>query len=287
MLAWARFFVPEVIFCRFGDEWGKDKRIPHLQFRLIFTSYRVPSWVGYGKSRLAVHGREFILLPTMEPKLLLFDIDCTLIDTGGAGMNALGRAAEEFFGDQGPPLDLAGSTDSGIVRSLFTHFGQEYCAEREKAYYQIYLGKLRENLADDSFDGRILGGVQDLLEACSDTPHTLGLLTGNIAEGAAIKTAHYGLSQFFSFGAYGDDHWDRNQLGPIALERAPGSFTGDQAIVIGDTPKDIACGKAFGARTIAVATGKFRIEEMEPYEPDLLLEDLAGSQVLNQILRES
>ncbi len=220
----------------------------------------------------------------MSTKLLLFDIDCTLIDTGGAGMSALKEAAKAIFGGEGPPLDLAGSTDGGIVRNLFEHFDQPYDAKLEDTFYQDYLVRLQRNLNHSDFGGRILDGVSVLLETLMETEHTLGLLTGNITAGAAVKTKHYGLDHYFRFGSYGDDHWDRNLLGPIAIERSGKEFASHDVIVIGDTPKDIACAKACGAKSVAVATGKFTKAELLEYEPDLVLLDLASEQILDQIL---
>lgn len=218
-------------------------------------------------------------------RLYLFDIDCTLLDTGGAGMAALRRAAIALLADAGegrevPALDLAGSTDSGIVRGLFGHFGVPLTPEGERGFYECYLGYLREHLAHEEFQGRLLPGVGDLLEALRVDPGAVvGLLTGNIETGARLKTERFGISHHFRFGAYGDDHHDRNLLGPIALERAAGavgrSFGGGETVVIGDTPKDIWCGKAFGARTVAVATGRFSAGELARHDPDQVLEDLS------------
>ena len=215
--------------------------------------------------------------------LILFDIDGTLVDTGGAGMGALNEAALEVFGDEGPPLDLAGSTDSGIVRGLFEHFGLSHDAQLEEKFYQIYLPKMERNLRDDRFGGRILAGVPELLASLEDQGHTLGLMTGNIARGANVKTAHYGLAGHFGFGSYGDDHWDRNKLGPIALARAEAAkgttFTPDEIFVIGDTPKDVACAHAFDAKCIAVASGAFTEAQLEQCGADRVVSNLVGFSV--------
>ena len=193
--------------------------------------------------------------------LILFDIDGTLMDTGGAGLASLNAAIEGVFGPGGPSLNLAGSTDGGIVRGLFEHFERPYDPGVEEAFYRAYLPELERNLADQSFAGRLLDGSRELLEECRVAGHTLGLLTGNLARGAALKLKHYRVDGYFGFGAYGDDHWDRNELGPIALARAEvfagRGFLPDETLVIGDTPKDIACAHAFGARCLAVATGAF------------------------------
>ncbi len=213
-------------------------------------------------------------------RLLLFDIDCTLIDTGGAGMAALKQTASELFGAEGPELDLAGSTDWGIVRGMLEHFDSDMQLED---FYSLYLEKLSPNLA--AFEGKVLPGVTDLLDEVKKSDAFLGLLTGNIAHGAQAKISHYGLDGYFSIqvGAYGDDHYDRNQLGPVALDRASSmhevDFKANQSVVIGDTPKDIACGQAMGATTLAVATGRFSVAELEAYGADLVVEDLCDSRV--------
>ncbi len=217
-------------------------------------------------------------------RLLLFDIDCTLIDTGGAGMAALKETARELFGADGPELDLAGSTDSGIVMGMLEHFGSDISRDE---FYQVYLAKLVPNLA--AFTGCVLPGVEALLSELHRSGAALGLLTGNIVGGAKAKIVHYGLADYFPMevGAYGDDHHDRNRLGPVALARASAEygrvFQAESTVVIGDTPKDIACGKAMGAITLAVATGGFSVDELAAHGPDLTVSDLTRPEV-RQIL---
>jgi phosphoglycolate phosphatase-like HAD superfamily hydrolase len=212
--------------------------------------------------------------------LILFDIDGTLMDTGGAGLASLTAAVAEVFGGESPPLNLAGSTDGGILRGLCEYFGRSHDRHLEEDFYQAYLPKLKVNLADCSFGGRLLEGASTLLEESHRDGHTVGLLTGNLARGAAIKVNHYQIGHHFGFGAYGDDHWDRNLLGPIALSRAA-KFTGrdysaEETLVIGDTPKDIACAHAFGAKCLAVATGSFSQEELDEAGADKVTGTLAG-----------
>ncbi|MES2439473.1 MAG: HAD hydrolase-like protein, partial [Verrucomicrobiota bacterium] len=211
--------------------------------------------------------------------LYLFDIDGTLVDTGGAGMAALKEATREIFGDEGPSLDLAGATDLGIVANIHAHFEIEPTRERIDTYFEIYLGRLDWNLANGGFPGRVYHGVSELLAELSARPDaTLGLLTGNTAGGAAAKVRHFGLASHFPFGAYGCDHADRNRLGPIALERAAihagRNFTAAETWVIGDTPKDIACAHAIGARCLAVATGQFSAAALEAAGADRVVESL-------------
>jgi phosphoglycolate phosphatase len=204
------------------------------------------------------------------PALWLFDIDGTLVDTGGAGMRALQEAAAICFGGEGPELDLAGSTDLGVIHGILDHFELQPSEELISRFFAVYLDRLEWNLAHGNYPGQILPGVIPLLERLHDEPGVhLGLLTGNISGGAAAKMRHFGLDHFFPFGAYGCDHIDRNLLGPIASARASAhvgrEFEALETIVIGDTPKDIACAKALGAPCIAVATGKFRAEELRNY----------------------
>ena len=219
--------------------------------------------------------------------LYLFDIDGTLVDTAGAGMAALKEATREVFGHEGPALDLAGSTDLGVVANIHAHFEIEPTPERIETYFQSYLGRLDWNLAHGGFPGRVLDGVTALLDQLADDPAaTVGLLTGNIAEGAAAKMRHFGLAGYFGFGAYGCDHADRNRLGAIALERAAvhagRNFTAAETWVIGDTPKDIACAHAIGARCLAVATGQFSAAALESHGADQVVESLARVRIPTQ-----
>lgn len=211
--------------------------------------------------------------------LWLFDIDGTLVDTGGAGLTALTEAAVECFGEAGPELDLAGSTDLGIIQNFLDHFGRAHDPAFVDAFFAFYLERLEWNLAHGGFPGKVLPGVVDLLERLTETPDIhLGLLTGNIAGGAAAKMRHFGLDHFFPFGGYGCDFADRNKLGPVAAARATAhtgrAFHPEEIVVIGDTPKDIACAKALGSPCIAVATGRFSVEELRQHAPHRVIASL-------------
>ena len=211
--------------------------------------------------------------------LYLFDIDGTLVDTGGAGMKSLQEASLQIFGREGPSLDLAGSTDLGIAALIHAHFEIEPTAERIENYFNAYLACLDRNLAEGGFPGQVFDGVVEVLNELSNRPGaTLGLLTGNISAGASSKMRHFGLAAYFPFGAYGCDHADRNLLGPIALERAAlhasRSFTPEETWVIGDTPKDIACAHAIGARCLAVATGRFSPAELSAAGADAVVSSM-------------
>ncbi|MBK1880782.1 HAD hydrolase-like protein [Luteolibacter pohnpeiensis] len=211
--------------------------------------------------------------------LYLFDIDGTLVDTGGAGMKALQEASFEIFGQEGPELDLAGSTDLGIVAEIHAHFKIESTPQNIELFFAAYLQRLDWNLKHADHHARVLGGAVETLTALAGRPDiAMGLLTGNIEAGAASKMRHFGLHDFFPFGAYGSDHADRNLLGPIAIERAAlhsgRRYSGEEIWVIGDTPKDIACAKAIGAKSLAVATGRFTANELRVHHPDKVVDSL-------------
>lgn len=224
-------------------------------------------------------------MPGARRRLLLFDIDGTLLHTGGAGISAIYEGLQEAF-DLGeaakemPPLNLAGATDAGLARFLFKHFQIDHSSENEEAFYEAYHKSLRQNLAghSEANNGRLLPGITELLESLKQHEHlALGLLTGNIQRGAWTKLEQFEIRHFFHTGAFGDDHHDRNRLGPIAIERATEhfewEFSAEDTVIIGDTPKDIACARACGACAIAVATGTFTFEALEAFEPDHLFED--------------
>jgi len=216
----------------------------------------------------------------MQKRLLLFDIDGTLIHSGGAGVRALKSAFEERFGvaDDLHDIEIAGMTDSGIVVSILKKNDIPATNENVGAFLDSYVHFLSLELPRRK--GKLLPGVLDLLEKLKSRPHlVLGLLTGNVSRGARLKLEHYGVWHFFEFGAFADDHQDRNRLGSFARARAKEKhgreFSPSQIDVIGDTPRDIACGKAIGARTIAVATGTWSREELAKYQPDFLIDDLS------------
>ena len=214
-------------------------------------------------------------------RLLLFDIDGTLIHSGGAGIQALKSALAERFSvvDDLSDIEIAGMTDSGIVVSILNKHNIPATNENISAFLDSYVHFLSLELPRRK--GKLLPGVLELLEKLKSRKHlVLALLTGNVSRGAQLKLEHYGVWHFFEFGAFADDHQDRNQLGSFARARAKEKhsreFSAAETDVIGDTPRDIACGKALGARTIAVATGNWSHAQLAKYQPDFLIDDLSN-----------
>jgi phosphoglycolate phosphatase len=228
-------------------------------------------------------------MTTEGKRLLLWDIDGTLISTGAAGQKAIVRATAERFGGNGDleGVEIAGRTDTAIAEQILRKYGTPINDDNVQSFLDLYVRLLAEELPQRQ--GRVLPGVLELLERSAQQPDTtLGLLTGNLERGAKLKLEHYRLWHFFAFGAFSDDHHDRNELGAFALSRAlEGTgikFAGSQVDVIGDTGHDIACGKAFGARTIAVATGSWSREQLAEHDPDFLFDDLSNVDKVIQTL---
>jgi phosphoglycolate phosphatase len=220
-------------------------------------------------------------MTTTKKRLLLFDIDGTLIHSGGAGVHALKSAFKERFGidDDLHGIEIAGMTDSGIVVSILNKHKIPATNENVSAFLDSYVHFLSLELPRRK--GKLLPGVLELLERLKSRPHlVLALLTGNVSRGAQLKLDHYGVWHFFEFGAFADDHRDRNRLGPVARARANEKhgheFSASEIDVIGDTPRDIACGRALGARTVAVATGTWSRDQLAEHQPDFLIDDLSN-----------
>jgi phosphoglycolate phosphatase-like HAD superfamily hydrolase len=226
----------------------------------------------------------------MEKKrLLLWDIDGTLISTGAAGHHAIARAAAERFGGSGnlDGVEIAGRTDTSIAHQILEKYGEPITNESVQLMLDTYVRLLAEELPRRQ--GHVLPGILELLRrAAEQSDTTLGLLTGNLERGAKLKLEHYQLWHFFAFGAFADDHHDRNELGAVALSRAVEGtgidFPASQVDVIGDTGHDIACGKAIGARTVAVATGSWSHERLAEHEPDFLFDDLSNVDEVIKVL---
>lgn len=214
--------------------------------------------------------------------VILFDIDGTLLHSGGAGQAGIERALEVAFGITAPTegIPTAGRTDRGIGRDLIRFHGLEDSETTHVRLQQTYLSVLPHELA--SRQGIVYPGVRELLRRLSDRNDVrLGLLTGNYREAAWQKLRHYGLAEHFFFGGFGDDHPDRDDVARQALaaaveHHAPQTIDRENVWVIGDTPADVRCGRAIGARVIAVATGLSSFDELRHTEPDHLFADFSN-----------
>ncbi len=221
----------------------------------------------------------------MNLRLILFDIDGTLVNTGGAGLRAFDQAMKTCFGEAIRLKDTspAGKTDSAIFQEVFeTLKGRLPRPEEEKALFDSYLGNLRVEVQRSELF-RVLPGVEELLQCLqSDDRFFLALGTGNIEEGAWIKLRRPGLDRFFSCGGFGSDSADRAEILRTAVEKAEqakgSSAPFEEIYVVGDTPRDIAAGRAIGARTVAVASGPYELESLKPHAPDLLVQDLSETE---------
>jgi phosphoglycolate phosphatase len=209
-------------------------------------------------------------MPSGTQTLILFDIDGTLIQSGRAGLRGMNAAFWRLHGRESAldGVPIAGRTDRAIVADVLRLLGVDPTDHHVHRLREAYLEDLRFEIGRpvDAPSG-ILPGVEALLAALDTRPEFgVGLLTGNFAGGAAIKLGHFGLWERFRFGAFGDAHADRRDLVPVALEAA--AMTGlrvasaDRVVVIGDTPLDVDCARAHGARALGVATGPFGREEL-------------------------
>ena len=215
-------------------------------------------------------------------KLVLLDIDGTLLISRGSGRSSMAAALEQVLGQpiSTEGVAFSGRTDRQIMRDILSASAidlrdDESVLDRALAAYESEAPKHL-----DAARITVLPGVRDLLQALHDHREVhLGLLTGNLKSTAYLKLSLAGLDHFFPFGAFGCDDEDRNCLPPIAIERAlqvhGHAFSSTDVFVIGDTTHDITCAHTSGCRAVAVCTGRYTREELEPLGPDLLLDDLS------------
>jgi len=221
---------------------------------------------------------------------VLFDIDGTLVNTRGAGRAALEIAFAALSRDDGDAqIEMSGRTDRAIARDWLAAHGLEDSEENWRTLSRGYLEHLPATLCRRQ--GFVLPGVEELLETLTRRGDVqVGLLTGNMPDGARLKLEHFGIWRYFSFGAYGDAHLDRNAVADEALqqvqERASRPVAPGRVLVIGDTPHDVRCARHIGAVAVAVLTGWHTREELQAAGPDLLLDDLReGESVLDLLGR--
>lgn len=223
-------------------------------------------------------------------KLLLFDIDMTLISTGGAGIRALGEAFEAVLGlpEALHGVRPHGKTDPAIVREACVGQGVAVTPELVDRVLAAYLSFLEGEVRSSS-TYRVLPGVVELLERAAGPDVGIGLATGNVEHGARIKLDRGALNRFFGFGGFGSDSEDRAEVVRTAARRGREStgseIAREDTFVIGDTPMDVRAGRAAGFRTIAVASGSYRSDELEKAGADYVLPDFQSGR--DQFLRST
>lgn len=233
-------------------------------------------------------------------RLILFDIDQTLIFTAGAGMRSMARAVLEVTGIDLVPLNVhpGGKTDPGILEEVLLLGGFDVAGQAVMAHahgadgavaaltdvheevWERYARFLGEEMAREDARRHIKPGIPALLDALAADPRAcLGLLTGNLERTGRLKLAAFDLNKYFPIGAYGSDSADRNDLGHVAMERArkhfARAFTSRDTWIVGDTDRDVGAARACGAHVLAVATGHMSMAELEALEPDVVMADLS------------
>ena len=222
--------------------------------------------------------------------LILFDIDGTLV-RGTTAKFAFETAMLETYGTAGAvdSYDFSGKTDPQIARELLSAAGLEDAVVEAgfAGLWDRYIGELESRIISNPM--RLLPGVQSLIEALDAEPDVaLGLVTGNIVRGARAKLGSVGLAEYFEVGGYGSDHEVREHLPAIALERAFEAwgvrFPPESAVIVGDTPRDVECGKHEGTRTVAVATGRIPRERLETTGADAVFDDFSDVRSVIEVL---
>jgi phosphoglycolate phosphatase-like HAD superfamily hydrolase len=226
-------------------------------------------------------------------RLILFDIDGTLLTTNGAAKRAFQRALLEVYGTAGPidSHQFDGKTDPQIARELLraVALSDADIDALLPALFQHYLDGMAHEIAQPGHTTHVYPGVTALLDALHERSDVLlGLLTGNIAEGAALKLRSAGLQHYFELGAYGSDHERRDALPAVAVARARDvcgrSFSGKDIIIVGDTPSDVRCGQSLGVFALGVCTGRHARHTLLAEGADEVLDDLSDTQRVLDIL---
>jgi phosphoglycolate phosphatase-like HAD superfamily hydrolase len=221
----------------------------------------------------------------LSHRLVLFDIDGTLLSASGVSARALAEALGQTFGTTGPMegYDYSGKTDPLIVRELMASagFSPEEISRRMAPTLALYQERLADVLRPEHVKPK--AGIASLLAALrADERVTLGLLTGNLEPCARLKLEPLGINEHFPFGAYGSDHEDRHRLPAVAVERAHDAtgirFEGKSVVVVGDSIHDVRCGRDLGVRAVAVASGKTSLETLADESPDALVPDFGDTE---------
>jgi phosphoglycolate phosphatase-like HAD superfamily hydrolase len=226
--------------------------------------------------------------------LILFDIDGTLVLTGGAGMRAMNRACEDLVRSENAMagVTFAGRTDWSILDDILRNHGHTLDEARLDELCRRYVTHLAEEIV---LPGRgvkdVMPGIRELLEALAARADVrLGLLTGNFVEGARIKLEYFDLWKYFPWGAFGGDAASRNDLVPIALARARehgiDGIPSPQVLVVGDTPNDVECALVAGATPVAVATGSYTADQLRAAGASIVFDDLRDTDAFLKLLTE-
>lgn len=224
-------------------------------------------------------------------KVLLFDIDGTLMLSGGAGLRAMNEAFFQVFGvkDALLHINLAGRTDTSILIDALNETGVTWNQERFDSYKTVYFKLLEKEIQAPGNGKALMPGISDLLPLLAKRQDVyLGLLTGNWETSGRIKIGHFDLNNYFRFGAFADDSGVREELLPFAVRRFTDIYhihpAPDQVYVIGDTPSDIKCAKPHGAVSIAVATSSYSMEQLQQHDPDYLFTNLQDTERILRVL---
>jgi phosphoglycolate phosphatase len=223
--------------------------------------------------------------------LILFDIDGTLVLTGGAGGRAMSLAFEEVFAvrDAFQGIPMAGRTDPWILADGASAHGIPLDSPGLSRFREVYIRHLVVELEKPGARKGVMPGVRDLLDALSERDDVyVALLTGNYEAGARLKLEYFDLWRYFPCGAFGDDAPNRNGLVPKAIVRVAAcggpSFSAADAVVVGDTPLDVACAAFSGARSMAVATGSHTVEDLRAAGAHAVLQDLSDTDAVVRTL---
>lgn len=211
--------------------------------------------------------------------LVLFDIDGTLIRTAGAGVRGMNEAFERLHGRRGAlvGIPVSGRTDRAILTDAFGRWNQELTDGLVAPLRDLYLDELAREMRTTTGAGfGVLPGVHQALDVLERDPSfVVGLLTGNFVRGAEIKLGHFDLWRRFRFGAFGDEHTDRRALVPVAVQRARAcGIDASHIVVIGDTPLDVDCAHAHGARAVAVSTGEYSLDDLAATGAEIVVDSL-------------
>ena len=221
-------------------------------------------------------------------QVILFDIDGTLIRSGGAGKLALANALRHTYSIEAPKVDVdyGGRTDLSLAAEILNLNQVDPSIEEIRRFLGVYVEHLEDAMVQS--EGLLLPGVRELLQVLSDGSNVeIGLLTGNIRQGAFKKLEHFDLGGFFSFGGYGDNCKDRSDIAREALLEARAytnlELEASKVLVVGDTPSDVSCARAIGAAVLAVDTGFASSDSIKAANPDYFWSDLSDLRKFEQL----